>query len=132
GPDAERGGGMEAALVEAPGRVPDARHGLGGHAEVARRRLGPDRGHLLERGRHAAAGEQWTAHRRRSYSALPWEKRRERPLACVALPRREPVGRVVHVERAPADGRTVAARGGQLLPRVAHRRARAPSPGLAV
>src|SRR5437773_2076318 len=69
---------------------------------------------------------------RRSYSALPWEKRRERPLACVALPRREPVRRVVHLERAPADGRTVAARGGQLLRRVAHGRARAPSPGLAV
>src|SRR5436190_21998886 len=69
---------------------------------------------------------------RRSYSALPWEKRRERPLACVALPRREPVRRVVHLERAPADGRTVAARGGQLLRRVAHVRARAPSPGLAV
>src|SRR2546428_11416987 len=68
---------------------------------------------------------------RRSYSAPPREERRERTVACVALPRREPVGSVVHLERAPADGRSITARGAELLRRLAHRRAGAPSPGLA-
>src|SRR3989454_125622 len=67
----------------------------------------------------------------RSYSAPPREERRERTLAWVALPRREPVGSVVHLERAPADGRGIAARGAELFRRLAHRRAGAPSPGLA-
>src|SRR6266403_3259821 len=67
----------------------------------------------------------------RSYSAPPWEERRERTLAYGALPGREPVGSVVHLERAPADGRGIAAQGAELFRRLAHRRARAPSPGLA-